>query len=178
MAKNKNKTIFVVLLILVGVISIGYAALNATLNINGTTKINSNQWGVQFKSNSINVTTGSDLATTAPTITGTTVSYSPTLTVPGDKYQFQIVVENTGTIDVKLATAPTMSGVSADQDVYVNYSIAYADGTEIKANDTLAAENTKTLVVTVEYDDDITAAQLPSTSQTLNLSFTMNYVQA
>lgn len=175
--KSSKKFVLSVLALLLLTITVGYAALSTTLNINGTSKINNATWNVHFEN--IQVTSGSVSATKAAAIdtATTTVDYNVDLTKPGDFYEFTVDVKNTGSINAKLSALPTLSGVSTAQDVYTNYTVTYKDGTAIKADDKLAAGETKTLKVRVEFDKNITNDQLPTEAQTLNLTFAMNYVQ-
>ena len=174
--KSNRKFVLLVLALLLFTITVGYAALSTTLNINGTSKINNATWNVQFKN--LTVTPGSVSATKAATIdSATEIDYNVELIKPGDFYEFTVDVTNTGTIDAKLGEAPILSGVSAEQDVYTNYTVTYSDDTAINANDKLAAGATKKLKVRVEFDRNITNSQLPTEAQPLNLTFAMNYVQ-
>ena len=45
--KNSKKTVYLILVLILG-ISVGYAALSATLKINGTSTIKSAKWSVHF----------------------------------------------------------------------------------------------------------------------------------
>ena len=174
--KSGKKVVLSLLALLLLTITVGYAALSTTLNINGTSKINNATWNVQFKN--LTVTPGSVSATKAATIdSATEIDYNVELIKPGDFYEFTVDVTNTGTIDAKLGEAPILSGVSAEQDVYTNYTVTYSDDTAINANDKLAAGATKKLKVRVEFDRNITNSQLPTEAQPLNLTFAMNYVQ-
>ena len=174
--KSGKKVVLSLLALLLLTITVGYAALSTTLNINGTSKINNATWNVQFKN--LTVTPGSVSATKAATIdSATEIDYNVELIKPGDFYEFTVDVTNTGTIDAKLGAAPILNGVSAEQDVYTNYTVTYSDDTAINANDKLAAGATKKLKVRVEFDRNITNSQLPTEAQTLDLTFAMNYVQ-
>lgn len=177
MKNNQKSTLIIAIAILLVVaISIGYAALTSTLNINGTAGISKVTWDVHFET--IAVTSGSVTATTPPTITGTTtVSYALTLPTPGSFYEFTVNVKNAGSLPAKLASTPTMSGVSTAQDVYTNYTVKYSDGSTPAANNTLAAGASKTLKIRVEYDKNITNSQLPTAAQSLTLTYSMNYIQ-
>lgn len=193
MAKDKKEKniIIVALLIVVVSMSIGFAILSTTLNINGTATVKANKWDVHFEN--LQVASGSVTATTPAAITNadaTLVNYVVTLDKPGDYYEFTVDVVNDGSIDAKISATPSISGVSPDQDVYVNYTVTYADGSTINANDPLVADttnnaNVKTYKVRVEYDATIENSQLPTPTanggvgdQTLNLTFAVNYVQA
>ena len=176
--KSGKKVVLSLLALLLLTITVGYAALSTTLNINGTSKINNATWDVHFAN--LTVTEGSVSATKAATIDSgkTAIDYNVELIKPGDFYEFTVDVTNTGTIDAKLGEAPILSGVSAEQDVYTNYTVTYIDDTAIHANDKLAAGATKKLKVRVEFDrENITNSQLPTEAQTLDLTFAMNYVQ-
>ena len=174
--KSGKKVVLSLLALLLLTITVGYAALSTTLNINGTSKINNATWDVHFAN--LTVTSGSVSATKAATIdSATEIDYNVELIKPGDFYEFTVDVTNTGTIDAKLGEAPILSGVSAEQDVYTNYTVTYSDNTAINANDKLAAGTTKKLKVRVEFDRNITNSQLPTEAQPLNLTFAMNYVQ-
>ena len=174
--KSNRKFVLLVLALLLFTITVGYAALSTTLNINGTSKINNATWDVHFAN--LKVTSGSVSATKAATIdSATEIDYNVELIKPGDFYEFTVDVTNTGTIDAKLGEEPILSGVSAEQDVYTNYTVTYSDDTAINANDKLAAGATKKLKVRVEFDRNITNSQLPTEAQTLDLKFAMNYVQ-
>ena len=179
MRKNRMKLVFAFIMLIIVAMSVGYAALSTTLNISGTANVAKAGWSIYFTS--VSVTSGSVTATTAPTASGTTttsLSYAVSLSKPGDYYEFTVTVKNAGTMAAKLSAAPTLSGVSTAQDVYVNYTVTYSDGTAVKAGDTIAAGASKVLKVKVAYDTNVTASQLPTSAQTLNLTYSMNYVQA
>ena len=77
-----------------------------------------------------------------------------------------------------LSAAPTVAGLSSAQDVYLNYTVTYSDGSTIAANDTLNASSNRVIKVRVEFDRNITASQLPTQNQSLTLTVGLNYVQA
>lgn len=175
--KRNNKGLVLLLLLILG-ISIGYAALTANLNINGTSTIGKASWDVHFEN--LQKNEGNVTATTEAAIDENkmTIDYTVDLAEPGDFYEFTVDVKNGGTLDAKLSDLPTMTGVSTEQDVYVNYTATYADGTPVKAGDVLAKKESKTIKVRVEYDRTITADQLPEAEQSLALAYSMNYIQA
>lgn len=177
MKKTDNKLLLGLVFVVVFGISLGYAAISRTLTISGTSGIKNNSWDVHFET--ITVTQGSVSATKAATIEegSTSVNYEIDLALPGDFYEFTVNVVNGGSVPAKLSATPTLSGVSAAQDVYVNYTVTYSDGTPIAANDELAQGATKTLKVRVEFDNKISAEQLPTSNQALNLGFSMDYIQ-
>ena len=173
--KKKYLSIIILLLLLVGV-TVGYATLSSNLNISGTSSIGAPDWDVHFEN--LSVKSGS-VSASAPTISSNklNITYSCALAKPGDYYEFTVDVKNAGTIDAKLSALPTISGVSTAQDVYVNYTFTHTDGTAIAAGETLAAGASKNFTVKVEFDKNITSAQLPTTAQELSLVASMNYEQ-
>ena len=177
---NKKKILGVVALVaLIAFTTIGYSYLSTTLNINGTSKIKTSTWDVHFAD--VDVTTGSVAATVEPTIAGTglSIDYEVDLAIPGDFYEFTVDVENGGTVDAKLGALPTIAGVSAAQDAYVNYSFTHEDGTAITnlANENILAGQTKTYKVRVEFDSNIDSDDLPDENQTLALTVQLDYEQ-
>lgn len=175
---KKYVTVLVLLLLLMGV-TIGYSALSTGLNITGTSKITNATWNIHF-ADTITPTSGSVTPTTAPTLdtNKTKITYAADLAKPGDFYEFTATVVNEGSIDAKLGALPTVEGVSAAQDVYVNYTFTHSDGTAVASGETIAAGQSKAYKVRVEFDRNITASQLPSAAQNLTLTVDMNWVQA
>mgnify|MGYP007102736389 CR=1 FL=1 len=179
MKKKKNSSFVVIALLLIVTISIGYAALSTTLNINGTSTIKKQTWSVYF--DTLTVTSGSATATTPAAVdTGKTkVSYAVTLNTPGQFYEFTVAVKNAGTLGAKLSAAPTKGGLSTTQAVYTNYTAVWTDTSKAPAaGDTIAAGKSRSVKVRVEYKKDITAAQLPSADTALSLTCSIPYVQA
>ncbi|MBR2827989.1 MAG: hypothetical protein IKE70_02000, partial [Bacilli bacterium] len=184
--KDKRGKMVIAILLLIAVIGVGYAALGANLKINGVANIPSASWDVHFKTGSIAVTSGSVTGTnvtTAATITNPTqVDYSVKLALPGDFYEFTVTAENTGTIDAmidsvssKLGTTEITTGTLPS---YIDYSVTYSDGIAIAPKHMLAKNTEETYKVRVAYKTDIEASELPQTTETLNLNFQINYVQA
>ena len=111
-------------------------------------------------------------------ISGTTLSFSTMpLYKPGDFKAISFDVINGGSIDAKLDSF-ILNGISDEQDVYLNYYIKYSDGSTIKNGDKLSGGTTKGMILVIEFDKNVTSSQLPTTGQSLSLSFTLNYVQA
>lgn len=178
MKKNKKRLSILALLVILLVMSIGFAALSSNLNINGTSIINNAKWDVHFEN--VTPTAGSVTATTAPALDANrlNITYAVTLTKPGDYYEFTVDVKNAGSVDAKLSALPTLGGLSNAQDVYTNYTFTHSDGTPIQAGEILAANTAKNFKVRVEFDSAISASQLPTTAQTMTLTVSMNYEQA
>ena len=182
MKKENSRTNYIViaLLVLVIGISIGYAALSATLNINGSSTIGKASWDVHFAN--IIETAGGVTATRPAAITAgqtTEVTYEVTLPTPGTFYEFTVDVVNAGSLDAKLSADAAVEGVSPAQAVYTKYSVVWSDtGVAPRTGDVIGAGERKTAKVRVEYNKDVTAAQLPTTNQVLTLTASMNFIQA
>ena len=74
--------IYVILVLFVFTMGIGYAALNETLTLEGTTDIDEASWNVHFQN--VQIESGSVTATTEPTITdNTSISFGVNLENPG-----------------------------------------------------------------------------------------------
>ena len=127
--KDSKKTVYLLLLLILG-ISVGYAALSATLKINGTSIIKSAKWSVHFgeDANDIQVTegsvTGDNVTTPARIKSGTNnteIEFSVNLPEPGDFYEFTAQVVNDGTLDAIIgegdsAVSLTVNAVDSDNN--------------------------------------------------------------
>ena len=173
--KGRGSFIAILVLVLVLGISIGYAALSTTLNINGSTTIGKSSWDVHFA----NVTKGGNSvgaasATLSDNNTTLTVS-GITLSSPGSEYEVYVNVVNGGTIDANLSSL-VKSGLSPAQQQYLSYNVTYAFNRPIKQNDLLKAGSFETLRISIKYNDNKSNA--PSTSQSIGtMTFKLNYVQ-
>ena len=98
MKKGKKRLNYLLVIILLLLISVGYAILSTNLNIVGSSQISAPTWDIHWEN--VSVKSGSVSAST-PTIdtNKTTVNYSVTLTIPGDYYEFTVDAVNAGTID-------------------------------------------------------------------------------
>lgn len=179
MRKRKKTLVFGIVLLLL-FLGIGYAYLTTTLSINGVTDVDANNWDVYF--DNVNVTTGSvtgEQEIEAPTITSdTTVEFHVRLKEPGEFYEFTIEARNDGTIDAMIASITKKVNNDTIIPDYLYYSVTYSDGIEILNNHLLAHESLETYKVRVKYRDNIDPEDLPSTAQSLTLSFGIEHVQA
>ena len=175
--RNKTQVYLLLIFSLALLIGVGYAALSVTLKINGQTTINKASWDIHMED--INVTTGSVTATTVPTLdtAKTTVSFSVTLTNPGDFYEFTVKEVNKGTIDAMVSTI-SKTGLTTTQAKYLDYTVTYDSGLELAKNQILKAGNSEYLRVKVAFKKDVTASDLPTSDSTLNLNFSLSYQQA
>jgi len=156
-------------------LTVGYAYLNTSLDVNGVNKIENNRWDVHFEN--IEIVDGSVYATNEATITDDTViDFLVDLRLPGDVYSFTVNVVNDGTIDAMLSEVLN-TGLTVSQEAYVEYTVTYADGEEILSKDALPGGQQDQLLVSVKYKDDIEADDLPSENQIISLTLKADYVQ-
>ena len=175
--KYKISTIILVILLLF--LTMGYAYLSASLNINGTSSIHNATWNIYW--DNVVVTDGSVTAETPVIDTNKmTVTYHVTLSKPGDFYEFTVDAVNDGSIDAMIDTISSqLNEVEITElPVYLEYSLSYSDDTEIGVHQLLKSNTTETYKVRIAYKKDITSSDLPETDQELNLSFSVTYVQA
>ena len=176
--KRKKSLIIGVLLLILG-LGLGYAFLTTTLNIQGTTDVDSNTWDVYW--DNVQVTSGSVTASTPIIDTNkTTVTFSAHLSKPGDFYEFTVDAKNDGTIDAMIDTiTSTVNGSpSSSLPEYLNYTVTYSDDVPLMNKQLIESGGKETYKVRVEYRTDIEANALPSTPQTITFSTTVSYAQA
>ena len=83
-------------------LSVGYAALSQTLNINGTTTVKQTDWSVKFQNLASPVLKGAAVSDTTD-LTATTFTFTASLTKPGDSVTYTWEVTNDG--DIKCSTS-------------------------------------------------------------------------
>ena len=174
-----RKILYIVLsIVMVSVLTLTvvYAALSTTLNINGNTEVTAASWDIYLDNVELN---SSSATSNVPTISNkTTASFSTTLSKPGDFYEFTIDVVNNGSIDAMIDSVTKTPELTDSQKKYLNYIIEYQNGENITTKQLVAKNSFVRLKVKVEFRKDLTTADLPSTSETLDLSFKVNYVQS
>lgn len=176
--RKVNKPLLYFVFFVFASVTVGYAALSTTLSITGKGTLSKNSWDIHFE-NLVIVDNGASVVTTAPTIdsTKTKVSFNITLSKPGDSYEFTVDAVNKGTIDAMLSGFSATS-LTTDQQKYLTYTVTYSDGATISTKDYLKKGTSETIRVRVRFRDDLTATDLPSSAETLNLTATLTYVQA
>ena len=180
MIRTKKKKTHIYLLVLLLLLGIGFAALTATLKINGTAGIKSNQWDIHWEN--VQVNNESTVTTEEPAITEnrTKVTYEVNLELPGDFYEFTVDAKNDGTIDgmiTNISNKVYENNVEVNP-TYLESTITYADGATIENNHLLAAGKKETYKVKVQYKQGLAADELPTSSKTYNFRFTVTYMQA
>lgn len=178
--KRNSKLIFSVLILAVFILSgaVGYSYLRETLTVDGNTDVYKNNWNIHFDSNSLHVIENSAQILSEPTFTDneTKINFGVNLDKPGNKYAFTVDVKNEGSIDGKLSYI-NIEGLDNTSN-YLDYSITYDDGVEIKQGDALRFNEKETIKVYLEFKKDITPADLLNNDANLNLTLDLKYEQA
>lgn len=197
--KRTKSLIFILVGVIICIVSLTvvYSALSTSLTITGSTDVVASTWDVRFvdvsmiknkalSSNGILEYNVLPLATASQECGSddcveydgnTSLSFTTTsITTPGDNRVIEFNVVNYGSIDAVLDSV-VLGGLSNEQDAYVNYYVRYEDGDIPTFGDSLSSGSSKKMMLVIEFDKNITASQLPTEIQTLDLTFSMNYVQ-
>ena len=171
--KSKRSIIFIVIALFL-IIGVGYAFVTENLKINGSSGIKSGSWVIYFDK----IANESGVVSTNTKITNnkTQVDFNISLEEPGDYYEFDVDTVNDGTIDAMIDSVELGTIDSNLKDV-IDFEVTYKDGSRIKRCDILPKESRKTITVKVHYKDSIDEEEISEEEQSLNLTFTINYVQ-
>ena len=176
---SDRKVMYIILSVLVlsaFTLSIAYAALSTTLNINGNAEVNASSWDIYLD----NVVLNDQSATNnIPTIVNkTTVTFTTTLNMPGDYFEFTVDVVNNGSIDAMVDSITKTPELTASQAKYLKYIVEYQNGESIATKQLVSKKSFVRLKVRLEYRNDISATDIPATSETLTFTFKVNYLQS
>ena len=178
--RRTKALVIVVLLVVIAGLTVAFAALSATLNINGTAYLDAAKWGIKFENLSSPTKIGS--ATTTGTakieetksaeITGINVG----LSTPGDKVTYTVDLVNEGTINAKIDNIEK-TVLTSEQQKYLTFKVTDRDGREVSEGDILSKGETRNLTITIEFIKDLTKEDLPKQTSTISLSYKLNFVQ-
>ena len=182
MEKQRREKVLVVVVLLIVIVglTVAFAALSTTLNINGTAYLDAAKWGIRFENLSSPTKIGSATTTgtakieesKAAEITGMNVS----LSIPGDKIVYTVDLVNKGTINAKIDNIEK-TVLTQEQQRYLTFKVTDKNGYEIKQGDILSAGETKKITITIEFIKDLTKEDLPKQTSTISLSYKLNFVQ-
>ena len=123
---------------------IGYAAFNTELKISGTSKVTSN-WDIRITNVTDGTPTGSAKNTVKPSWTTLTASMEADLYKKGDAMEYDVTIENRGTLDAKLNDILTNTQNSNSEAVIITFS-GYTKG------EVLEHGKSKLVHVKIEYN--------------------------
>lgn len=181
-SKNRKKYVIATLVFLV-FLGIGYAYLQTTLNISGTTKVDKNTWSVYWDNlevmdDSVLTEEAGESAATINPSKITEVLFSVNLDKPGEYYEFTVDAKNEGTIDAMISTITKKVNNSETIPAYLEYTVTYDDNEPVLQKQKLRAGTMETYRVKVAYNKNIEVNQLPEDDETLSLTFEVTYEQA
>ena len=170
----KKKKYGLLIIVMLLFISVGYALINTTLKMNGSSKIKHAKWDIYFD----NITNESGVRSSETKIDDkkTTVSFDIDLKKPGDFYEFNVDTVNDGTLDA-IIDSTELTGLSNNTKEIIDYTVTYNDGTSVNKCDTLNVGDRKKLLVKVKYFDNVKEEDLLVNNENLKLKFKINYVQ-
>ena len=178
--RREKALVIVVLLVVIAGLTVAFAALSTTLNINGTAYLDAAKWGIRFENLSSPTRLGKATTTgtakieesKAAEITDMNVS----LMVPGDKIVYTVNLVNKGTINAKIDEIEK-TRLTSEQQRYLTFKVTDQNGYEIKKGDILEKGETKKITITIEFIKDLTKEDLPKQTSTISLSYKLNFVQ-
>lgn len=160
-------------------LTVAFAALSQTLTINGAATLDAAKWGIKFENLSDGEITGdatiNDTAVIADDLV-TINNIDVSLSTPGDSVTYTVDLVNEGTINAEIYSIETPT-LTEEQERYINFTVTYDDGEEVKQGDILNQGERKNITIKIEFDKDITDTDLPSESQEISLSYKLNFVQ-
>lgn len=181
-----QSVVMVMLAVTVLAMSVGFAAFNQTLNINGKATFSKATWDVHFDTTSFSETSTIKSDSTKLQVGNTAISYEVTLPKPGSTYSFTVNAKNYGTIDAALKKITITPVLTEDQKKFISYEVNY-NGTKYEATTdnldvALAGDSTGNgngathpVVVTITYKMPTEATALPQEDVTLDMTVALDY---
>lgn len=164
--EKKKSLIIGCLLATIVFMSVGYAALAQTLNINGTANINAD-WKVEITGITDSNLVGATVTNTE--FNSTSATFDVDLAYPGATATFNVAVANNGTINAALDSITGLEAANSAVPADIQYEI-----TGVKAGDKLAAGDDTTATVKVTWL--ATSEEIPEV-KTKTATISLNYVQ-
>ena len=162
--RKKNKIIIFILIGIVCMMGVGYAAFQTQLDIKGNTEISS-EWNIKIISAEVSDTGGSG-ENVKNTYTDLTANLEANLYSKGDYVEYNVIVENAGTFDAKLDTL----GITNSNNEAVKIT-----RTGLVKGQSLYKGETATLTVRIEYNSNYEGdASGTSGETTIDLGFVQN----
>ena len=162
--KKRNIIIFSLVGVLLCMVA-GYAAFQTRLEIKGTSKVTSN-WDIRITNVTDGTPTGQAENAVAPKWTNLTASMEANLYDKGDAMEYDVTIENKGTLDAKLNDILTNIEKENNDAVLITFS-GYAKGEILKAG------GSKLVHVKIEYNPDYEGGETSSEVE-INFNYTQN----
>ena len=185
MKKQKNFQLATIAVLVFAVLfmAIGFATYSQTVKLNGgIANISKNKWSAHFSTDESDyqLETGS-VEADSHSFDETKVDFAASLSKPGDHHTFKMKVVNDGTFQAALKSI-ILSGLTAEQEKYVTYTVTYADDVYDMSTDNLnialPVGGSEEVIVDVQYVQPADSIIPPADEVTVNLSAQLNYSQA
>ena len=167
MRRSKGKR-NIIIFSLVGVLLcmvVGYSAFQTQLKITGTSKVTSN-WDIEITNVTKGTPTGFAKNTVAPYWEKTKASMEATLFAEGDAMEYDVTIENKGTLDAKLNDIITNMQNSNNDAVIITFS-GYTKGEILKS------KTSKVIHVKLEYNPEYEGGKTSSEVE-IDFDYTQN----
>ena len=192
--KNNKLSIIIGSLAIVVLIGIVYAVFTQTLTINGTADVRDSKWDIHIVESGelepSNTLSSSAKVLTKPTASSNSISdFALSLTTPGDSIEYTFHVINDGDYDAEISTLTknnpicTANGSTSDESATkvcnkLTYTLKYDNGSTVSENDTILSKETKTMKITITYQEFDDATLLPTSNVSITgLGITISYRQ-
>ena len=142
---------------------VGYAAFQTQLKVSGTSKVTSN-WDIEITNVTQGTPTGSAENTVAPSWAKLWASMEADLYDKGDAMEYDVTIENKGTLDAKLNDIITNLENSNNDAVIITFS-GYTKGEVLKS------KATKIIHVKIEYNPEYEGGETSSEVE-INFDYT------
>ena len=178
--RRTKALVVVVLLVVIAGLTVAFAALSTTLNINGTAYLDAAKWGIRFENLSSPTRVGKATTTGTAKIEETKsaeiTDINVSLSIPGDKVTYTVDLVNKGTINAKIDNIEK-TVLTSEQQRYLTFKVTDNEGNEIKEGIILSAGELKKITITIEFIKDLAKEDLPTSTSTISLSYKLNFVQ-
>ena len=177
--KFKIVALVAVIIAVIG-LSIAFAAMSRTLNINGRGNVDPANFDIYFTNLSQPTLKGEASVSGTPTLAtkGVTISnMNVTLKKPNDSVVYTVDIKNDGDIDAEIENLVLPTFTSAQQELF-DFTVVYTNGGQaVSIGDTLAKGETRNVTITFKYKDITDESLLPQTAQQISLSYQIIYKQ-
>ena len=177
MDKKKSK-ITLVIIALILIISLGYAALSTISKINSTIGVSKLDFSIIFD-NVVESATNAIVIESAHISDDKNkeISFSVNFEELEKYYKFTTDIKNVGSIPGKIKSIE-LSGISDSLKKLIKYNMTYtATGKTVEIGDYIGPNSTKNITIDVRYQlgADVIDSDIPGESMTLSPIFTINY---
>ena len=162
--RKRNIIIFSLIGVLLCMVA-GYAAFQTQLKVTGSSTVTSN-WDIEITNVTAGTPTGSAENAVAPSFDKLWASMEANLYDKGDAMEYDVTIENKGTLDAKLNDILTNLDNSNNEAVIITFS-GYTKGEILKAG------NTKIVHVKIEYNPEYEGGETSSEVE-INFDYTQD----